>query len=523
MAEKVDQMDPDEKIVEIAIERLRVFENHPFRVEMDSQMKDLQDSIKKYGIITPVIVRPRKEGYYEIISGHRRIFAAEKLGYRKVPTIIRYMTDDQAVIAMVDSNLQRERIQPSEKAFAYKMKYDVLKRKSGRRKAGQVDHNSGKKGLEIISEETGDSPKQVQRYIKMADLIPELLEKVDEGNLVGEWVKFPTTEEELKKVFERIGIESGVPDEYGGHYEEWFITDYDCYVPGLTEAAQLGEYENLDELNYLASKLMELDDCELDRLEAAMEVADENGSVKDIINLIDNPEKYEVYAGIENDEDLGHYYIDELGAIHLTDEVRDYFDYEAYGRDMAINDGGHYTSYGYVKDSQDPFRELYDGEPENIPEEYRITEFVHDKKERTTMDYETFKQEFAEDIKERLSQRGYGEVITSFHDIEKTNQNYEAISVVQAGSNVGVNYNIENAFGSYEHSGDYEGVLASATGAIASGLDQIPVVDVNALMNYEVMKEKLSVEVISAEVNEELLSKVPHAFAFSGRSIRSSI
>ena len=155
MAEKVDQMNPDEKIVEIAIERLRVFENHPFRVEMDSQMKDLQDSIKKYGIITPVIVRPRKEGYYEIISGHRRIFAAEKLGYRKVPTIIRYMTDDQAVIAMVDSNLQRERIQPSEKAFAYKMKYDVLKRKSGRRKAGQVDHNSGKKGLEIISEETG--------------------------------------------------------------------------------------------------------------------------------------------------------------------------------------------------------------------------------------------------------------------------------------------------------------------------------------------------------------------------------
>lgn len=183
MAEKVDQMDPDEKIVEIAIERLRVFENHPFRVEMDSQMKDLQDSIKKYGIITPLIVRPKKEEYYEIISGHRRIIAAEKLGYRKVPTIIRYMTDDQAVIAMVDSNLQRERIQPSEKAFAYKMKYDVLKRKSGRRKAGQVDHNSGKKGLEIISEECGDSPKQVQRYIKMADLISELLEKSLERSL----------------------------------------------------------------------------------------------------------------------------------------------------------------------------------------------------------------------------------------------------------------------------------------------------------------------------------------------------
>jgi antirestriction protein len=336
------------------------------------------------------------------------------------------------------------------------------------------------------------------------------LGKYNEGKLVGEWVRFPTTEEKMKKVFERIGIEPGAPDGYGGHYEEWFITDYDCYVPGLMEAARLGEYENLDELNFLASKIMELDDCELDRFEAAMEVADETGSVKDIINLIDNPEKYEVYPGIENDEDLGHYYIEELGSIHLTDEVRDYFDYEAYGRDIAISEAGHYTSYGYVKDSQDPFKEPYDGDPENIPDEYKVTGFVHEKKERNEMDYETFKQEFAEDIKEKLSQKGYGEVETNFHNIEKTNQNYEAISVVPAGGNIGVNYNIENAFASYEHSGDYEGVLASAAGAIASGLDQVPVVNVNALMNYEIMKEKLSVEVISAEVNEELLAKVPH-------------
>lgn len=336
------------------------------------------------------------------------------------------------------------------------------------------------------------------------------LGKYNEGKLVGEWVRFPTTEEKMKKVFERIGIEPGAPDGYGGHYEEWFITDYDCYVPGLMEAARLGEYENLDELNFLASKIMELDDCELDRFEAAMEVADETGSVKDIINLIDNPEKYEVYPGIENDEDLGHYYIEELGSIHLTDEVRDYFDYEAYGRDIAISEAGHYTSYGYVKDSQDPFKEPYDGDPENIPDEYKVTGFVHEKKERNEMDYETFKQEFAEDIKEKLSQKGYGEVETNFHNIEKTNQNYEAISVVPAGGNIGVNYNIENAFASYEHSGDYEGVLASAAGAIASGLDQVPVVNVNALMNYEIMKEKLSVEVISADANEELLAKVPH-------------
>ena len=183
MAAQAEQKDSDEKIVEIELERLRTFENHPFHVEMDGQMKELQDSIKKYGIITPIIVRPRKEGFYEIISGHRRRFAAEKLGYRKVPTIIRYMTDDQAVIEMVDSNLHREKILPSEKAFAYKMKYDVLKRKSGRRKAGQVDHNNGKNGLELISEETGDSPKQVQRYIKMSNLISELMDKVDDGSM----------------------------------------------------------------------------------------------------------------------------------------------------------------------------------------------------------------------------------------------------------------------------------------------------------------------------------------------------
>ena len=180
---KEDQRDQDEKVVEIEIERLRDFKNHPFKVQADSQMKELQESIKKYGILNPLIVRPRPEGFYEIISGHRRKYAAQQLKYTKVPVIIRYMLDEDAIISMIDANLQRERISPSEKAFAYKMKYDVLKRKSGRRKAGQVDHNSGKKGLEIISEETGDSPKQVQRYIKMADLIPELLEKVDDGSM----------------------------------------------------------------------------------------------------------------------------------------------------------------------------------------------------------------------------------------------------------------------------------------------------------------------------------------------------
>lgn len=180
---KEDQRKPDEKIVEIEIERLRDFQNHPFKVQSDSQMKELKDSIAKYGIINPLIVRPRPEGVYEIISGHRRKYAAQQLKYTKVPVIIRCMIDEDAVISMVDSNLQRERISPSEKAFAYKMKYEVLRRKAGRRKCSQVDYHTGKKSVEVISEESGDSPKQVQRYLKITELIPELLEKVDDGTM----------------------------------------------------------------------------------------------------------------------------------------------------------------------------------------------------------------------------------------------------------------------------------------------------------------------------------------------------
>lgn len=183
MEEKKEPYGSDEKIVEIELERLRSFENHPFKVTEDCQMMELQESIQKYGILNPLIVRPRPEGVYEIISGHRRKFAAEKIGYRKVPVIIRMLNDDEAVISMVDSNLQREMLRPSEKAFAYKMKYEVIKRKAGRRKCGQVDQLFGKKSIEVIGEDCGDSPKQVQRYIRITELIPELLERVDDGSM----------------------------------------------------------------------------------------------------------------------------------------------------------------------------------------------------------------------------------------------------------------------------------------------------------------------------------------------------
>ena len=325
------------------------------------------------------------------------------------------------------------------------------------------------------------------------------LGKYNEGELVGEWVKFPTTSEELQKVFERIGI--GSKDDFGNPYEEWFISDYDCYVDGLYE--KLGEYENLDELNYLASKLDELDDHDYNHFQAAMQISDYTGSIKDVINLIDNLDKYEIYPGVESNADLGHYYIEELGMMEVPDYLADYIDYEAYGRDVAINEMGQFTDYGYVRDTQESFTEYYDGDRENIPDEYRVMDFmVSGEKERKTMNYETFKQEFAEDIKEKLYERGY--------DVEKTNQNYEAMSVVPEGNNVGVNFNIENAFASYEHTDDYAGVLASATMVIADGLDRAPAIDVSALMDYENMKEKLSVEVISADANADLLANVPH-------------
>ena len=173
-------MEEKERIIQIEIERLRDFKSHPFHVIDDKEMSQLKESIKALGIINPLVVRPLMDGAYEIIAGHRRKYAAEQLGYRKVPVIIRVMSDDEAIISMVDSNLQRERISYSEKAFAYKMKNEAMKRKAGRKRS-QIDPKlKGKKTIEIIAEEGGDSPKQVQRYIKITELIPELLRQLDD-------------------------------------------------------------------------------------------------------------------------------------------------------------------------------------------------------------------------------------------------------------------------------------------------------------------------------------------------------
>lgn len=197
------------------------------------------------------------------------------------------------------------------------------------------------------------------------------LSKYNEGALVGEWVKFPTTAEELKKVFESIGI--GSKDEFGKTYEEWFITDYDCYVDGLYDL--LGEYANLDELNYLASKLDDMSQDEYERFQAAMEIGDHTGSIQELINLTENLDCYDIYPDIHDHDDLGRYYIEELDAMQVPEHLRNYIDYEAYGRDIALEESGQFTDLGYVRDTGDSFHEYYDGERGSIPEEYRVMTF----------------------------------------------------------------------------------------------------------------------------------------------------
>jgi len=169
------------KVEEISILDLRPFKDHPFRVKEDEEMEQLKKSIHESGVLVPALARPVEDGY-ELISGHRRMAACAALGLETMPVIVRKMTDEEAVIAMVDSNLQREHLLPSEKAFAYKMKMEAMDRKVGRPKNGdQVGPDyKGIRSAEIIGEQAGDSASQVKRYIRLTNLIPEILKMVDE-------------------------------------------------------------------------------------------------------------------------------------------------------------------------------------------------------------------------------------------------------------------------------------------------------------------------------------------------------
>ena len=177
------QEEQREQVQQIPIEELFPFKNHPFKVLDDESMQRTVESVEQYGVLSPLIARPRPEGGYEIISGHRRQHAAQLAGLDTLPVIVRQMDDDAAVLLMVDSNLQRENILPSERAFAYKMKLEALKNQGARSDLTSSQVGMKLQALDIVGQEAGDSRNQVHRFIRLTSLIPELLDMVDEKKI----------------------------------------------------------------------------------------------------------------------------------------------------------------------------------------------------------------------------------------------------------------------------------------------------------------------------------------------------
>ncbi len=198
-----------ERVHNIPLEELHPFKDHPFKIQSGEEMDRMIESIRKVGAITPALARPLEDGGFELISGHRRLAACQVLGLKTMPVIVREMTDDEAVIAMVDANLQRETILPSEKAFAYRMKLEAMKHQ-GRSTSGQVVQ---KWSVQVVGDEAGESYKQIQRYIRLTYLIPELLTKVDEGKIAfspAVEISF-LTEDEQKILLDAIELNDCTP------------------------------------------------------------------------------------------------------------------------------------------------------------------------------------------------------------------------------------------------------------------------------------------------------------------------
>lgn len=175
-----------EKVMEIPLSEISDFQNHPFKVRADEAMLEMADSVKQYGVLVPALVRPKEGGGYEMVAGHRRKKASELAGIESIPCIVRELDNDEATIIMIDSNLQRENIFPSEKAFAYKMKLEALKRQGKRTDltSAQVAQKLlGKTSRQIVAEQSGEGPHQVSRYIRLTELSPELLNMVDEKQI----------------------------------------------------------------------------------------------------------------------------------------------------------------------------------------------------------------------------------------------------------------------------------------------------------------------------------------------------
>ena len=175
-----------ESVREIPLGEISDFPNHPFKVKMDESMADMAESVKQYGVLVPALVREKPEGGYEMIAGHRRKMASELAEKKEIPCIVRNLTDDEAIIIMVDSNLQREQILPSEKAFAYKLKLDAMKRQGKRTDLTSVplaQKSQGKTSRQLLGEQVGESQDQIRRYIRLTELITPILDMVDSGKI----------------------------------------------------------------------------------------------------------------------------------------------------------------------------------------------------------------------------------------------------------------------------------------------------------------------------------------------------
>ena len=174
-------------VIDLPAAEISDFPDHPFKVRMDEEMEQMVESVKERGVLSPVLVRPMPDGSYQMVSGHRRKRAAELAGLPTLPCIVRELTDDEAIIIMVDSNLQREKVLPSEKAFAYKMKLDAMRRQAGRpsknNSATVLQNFEGKTSREILAEQSGESHEQIRKYIRLTNLVPELLDMVDNSVL----------------------------------------------------------------------------------------------------------------------------------------------------------------------------------------------------------------------------------------------------------------------------------------------------------------------------------------------------
>lgn len=177
------QNDGLEKVIEIPIEEISSFPDHPFKLQMDEAMQDMVESIKEYGVLSPALVRPKEGGGYEMVSGHRRKMASEIAEKTAIPCIVRNLTDDEAIILMVDSNLQREKIMPSEKAFAYKMKLDAMKRQGVRTDLTSAPVGPKSRSNEDLAKNSGESVSQIKRYIRLTELDSPILDMVDEGRI----------------------------------------------------------------------------------------------------------------------------------------------------------------------------------------------------------------------------------------------------------------------------------------------------------------------------------------------------